>query len=181
MILSIVILALVTAQRAGELVVATRNTRRLRARGAIEVGAEHYPVIVGLHAAWLAGLWAIAWDRPASLAWLGVYLVLQALRAWTLASLGARWTTRIMILPGAPLVRRGPYRFLPHPNYVVVVGELAVLPLVFGLTTYALVFTLLNASILFVRIRAEDAALRGGPGAPAPGSGPPGSRPPRSE
>jgi methyltransferase len=163
MTLSILILALVTLQRLGELVLARRNTRRLLARGAIEAGAEHYPILVGLHAAWLAGLWWIAWDRPADLAWLGVYVVLQVLRVWTLASLGERWTTRIITLPGAPLVRRGPYRFLPHPNYLVVAGEIATLPIVFHLWVYAAVFSLLNASILWVRIRAEARALRGEP------------------
>jgi methyltransferase len=162
MILSIVILALVTLQRGGELVLARRNTRRLLARGAVEVGAEHYPIMVGLHGAWLVGLWAFAWDRPADLLWLGLYLILQALRVWTIASLGERWTTRIIALPGAPLVRRGPYRFLPHPNYAVVAGEIAVLPLVFHLWIYAAVFTALNASLLWIRIRAEDAALRRG-------------------
>lgn len=160
MILSIVILALVSAQRLGELALARRNTRRLLARGAVERGAGHYPVIVALHAAWLAGLWLLAWDRPARLPWLAVYALIEGLRVWTLASLGDRWTTRIITLPGAPLVRRGPYRFLPHPNYLVVVGEIAVLPLVFGLPLYALVFSALNAAVLWVRIRAENAALR---------------------
>ncbi|MFC3070132.1 isoprenylcysteine carboxyl methyltransferase family protein [Phenylobacterium soli] len=160
MTLSIVILALVTLQRLGELVLARRNTRRLLARGAVEVAPEHYPVLVGLHFAWLAGLWWWGWDRPADLRWLAVYLVLQALRVWTLVSLGERWTTRIIVLPGAPLVRRGPYRILPHPNYAVVVGEIAVLPLVFDLPVYAAVFSALNASILWVRIRAEGRALK---------------------
>jgi methyltransferase len=160
MILSILILALVTAERLGELAFARRNTLRLLARGAVETGARHYPLIVLLHAAWLAGLWGLAWNRPASLGWLAVYLVVQVLRAWTLLSLGERWTTRILTLPGEALVRRGPYRFTPHPNYVVVVLEIAVLPLVFGLTTYAVVFTLLNASLLAVRVAAEEAALR---------------------
>ena len=159
MTLSIVILALVTAQRLGELILARRNTLRLLARGAVESGARHYPVVVALHAAWLAGLWLLAWDRPTNLGWLVAFLVLQLLRIWVIASLGDRWTTRIIVLPDAPLVRRGPYRFLPHPNYVVVAGEMLVLPLVFGLTAYGLSFFLLNAAVLWVRIRAEDAAL----------------------
>lgn len=159
MILSVAILGLVSAQRAGELALAARNTRRLRARGAFEVGAAHYPLIVALHAAWLAGLWALAWNRSASLVWLGVYAALQGLRIWTLASLGARWTTRILVLPGEALVRRGPYRVLAHPNYAVVAAEVAVLPLVFGLVAYAAVFSLLNAAVLAVRIRSEAAAL----------------------
>ena len=160
MILSIAILGLVTAQRLGELVLARRNTKALLARGGEERGGEHYPLIVGLHAAWLAGLWVLAWDRPASLAWLTAYLVLQGLRAWVLGSIGSRWTTRIIVVPGETLVRRGPYRFLPHPNYAVVAGEIAVLPLVFGLAGYAAAFSVLNALVLWVRIRAESAALR---------------------
>jgi methyltransferase len=159
MTLSIVILALVTAQRLGELVLARRNTARLLARGATESGAAHYPLIVALHAAWLAGLWLFAWDRPANLLWLAAFLALQALRVWVIASLGARWTTRIITLPDEPLVRRGPYRFLTHPNYLVVAGEMLVLPLVFGLLAYGLLFFALNAAVLWIRIRAENAAL----------------------
>jgi methyltransferase len=159
MILSVLILALVTAQRLGELVVARRNTRRLLAEGGVERGAPHYPLMVGLHAAWLAGLWLLAWDRPANLAWAWVYVALEGLRIWVLASIGGRWTTRIIVVPGETLVRRGPYRFVPHPNYLVVVGEIAVLPLVFGLTGYAVVFTLLNGSLLWLRIRTENEAL----------------------
>jgi methyltransferase len=160
MILSIVILALVTAQRLGELVIARRNTARLLADGGVERGAGHYPLMVGLHAAWLVGLWVLAWDRPANVAWLAAYLALEVFRTWVLASIGRRWTTRIIVVPGETLVRKGAYRFLPHPNYLVVAGEIAVLPLVFGLTAYALVFSLLNAAMLWLRIRAEDAALR---------------------
>jgi methyltransferase len=160
MILPVAILTLVTAQRLGELVVARRNTKRLLAQGGVEHGAGHYPLIVALHAGWLAGLWALAWDRPANLAWLGAYLALQVLRAWVLLSIGARWTTRIIVVPGETLVRMGPYRFIRHPNYAVVAGEIAVLPMIFGLWGYALVFSLLNAAVLWVRIRAEGAALR---------------------
>jgi len=161
MIGAVVVLALVTAQRLGELALARRNTARLLAQGGVEHGAAHYPVIVALHAAWLAGLWVLAWDRPIQPGWLAAYLVLQALRAWVLLSLGRRWTTRIIVVPGETLVRRGPYRFLPHPNYLVVAGEIAVLPLVFGLPLYALAFSVLNALVLAVRIRAESRALRG--------------------
>lgn len=159
MTLSIIILALVTLQRLGELVLAQRNTGRLLARGAVEVGARHYPLIVGLHGAWLAGLWALGWDQPVSLAWLALFIVLQLLRVWVIATLGERWTTRIVVLPGASLVRRGPYRFLDHPNYAVVVAEIAVLPLAFGLSTFAIVFSILNAAVLWIRIRAESRAL----------------------
>ena len=160
MILSIVVLALVTLQRGGELVLARRNTRRLLAKGAVEVGARHYPLIVLLHALWLGGLWVLAWNRSVNLAWLAVFIVLQAGRVWVLATLGERWTTRIIVMPGAPLVRKGPYAFLSHPNYVVVAGEILALPLAFGLVAYGLIFTALNAAILYVRIRAETTALK---------------------
>lgn len=161
MTLSIVILALVTVQRLGELVLARRNTRRLLSMGGVESGAGHYPLIVGLHSAWLLGLAILAWDRPANLIWLGVFVLLQLARVWVIATLGGRWTTRIITLPGEPLVRRGPYRFLSHPNYVVVAAEIAVLPVVFGLNGYAVVFSLLNAAVLAIRIRAESRALNG--------------------
>ncbi len=160
MILSVVVLSLVTAQRLGELVLARRNTQRLRVRGAIEVGAGHYPFIVALHAAWLIGLWFLAWDRPLILWLLTLFIGLQAARVWVFATLGGRWTTRIIILPGEPLVRRGPYRFLSHPNYVVVAAEILVLPLAFGLAWYALIFSLLNAALMAVRISVETQGLR---------------------
>ena len=116
MTLAVVVLALVTAQRIGELVLAERNTRQLRRQGAVETGAGHYPLIVALHAAWLLGLWVLAWDRPVNLPLLAVFVALQTARVWVIATLGSRWTTRIITLPGAPLVRKGPYRFLSHPN-----------------------------------------------------------------
>ena len=156
---AVIILALVTAQRLGELVLANRNTRRLLARGGTESGAGHYPLIVGLHLAWLAGLWFLAWDAAIQPAWAFVYLGLQALRAWILLSLGRRWTTRIITVPGETLVRRGPYRFARHPNYLLVAAEIAVLPLVFGLVLYSVLFFLVNAAPMWVRIRAEDRAL----------------------
>jgi methyltransferase len=165
MTLAGLILGLVTLQRLGELVLSKRNTDRLRAQGAYEVAAGHYPLIVVLHAAWLAGLWyLVVWRAPdtdVSWAWLGVFLVLQALRVWVIATLGPRWTTRIIVLPGAPLVAHGPYRFVSHPNYCIVAAEILVLPLVFGLVWYGIVFSLLNAAVLLIRIRAEEAALRG--------------------
>jgi methyltransferase len=163
MTLAALILGLVTLQRLGELVLARRNTDRLRAQGAHEVAAGHYPLIVGLHAAWLAGLWYfVVWrgpDMAVSLIWLGVFVVLQVLRVWVIATLGPRWTTRIIVLPGAPLVAAGPYRFVSHPNYCVVAAEILVLPLVFGLVGYGIVFSILNAAVLWIRIRAEAAAL----------------------
>ncbi|MGZ8369803.1 MAG: isoprenylcysteine carboxyl methyltransferase family protein [Caulobacteraceae bacterium] len=160
MILSIAILTFVTTQRLGELWLARRNTARLLAKGAHEVGAGHYPLIVGLHASWLAGLWWLAWDRSVIWPWLAVFAVLQALRVGVLATLGERWTTRIIVLPGTSLVKRGPYRFFSHPNYLIVVGEIAALPLAFGLIWLAAVFSLLNLLVLTIRIRAENRELK---------------------
>ncbi|ANK84419.1 MULTISPECIES: isoprenylcysteine carboxyl methyltransferase family protein [unclassified Rhizobium] len=157
---SIALLTFVTLQRLGELVLARRNTAALRARGAREVAPEHYPMMVALHAAWIIGLWLLAPGRPVEPFWLAIFMGLQALRLWVLATLKDRWTTRIVILPGVPLVSSGPYRFLRHPNYVVVVGEIAILPLTFGLPVYATVFSLFNAAILHVRVKAENAALK---------------------
>ncbi len=157
---ALILLSFVTLQRGAELVLAERNTRRLLAAGAIEAAPAHYPLIVGLHAAWLLGLWILAIDAHLRLGWLALFVLLQLLRIWVIASLGGRWTTRIIVTQGAGLVRRGPYRFLAHPNYVIVAGEIAVLPLVFGLAWYAFLFSLANAALLTIRIRAENAALR---------------------
>ena len=156
-----VIMALVTLQRLSELVIARRNTKRLLAQGAIEYGAGHYPAMVTMHAAWLAMLWLSVGERPVNWLLLGVFAVLQALRVWVLVVLGPRWTTRIIVLPGAALIARGPFRWVSHPNYCVVTAELAVLPLTFGLTWIAVLFTLLNAAMLYVRIGAEARALNG--------------------
>lgn len=161
MIPAVVLLALVTAERLAELWLARRHTTGLLMRGAIEVGAAHYPLIVGLHALWLAGLWWFGWDRPLDAAWLAIFIGLQGLRGWVLLTLGRRWTTRIIVVPGERLVTGGPYRFMAHPNYLVVVGEIAVLPLCLGLPWFALAFSAANAAILAVRIRAESAALMG--------------------
>ncbi|MBI3435484.1 MAG: hypothetical protein HY056_10465 [Proteobacteria bacterium] len=147
------------AQRLGELVLARRNTARLRAAGAIEHGRGHYPCIVALHAAWLAGLWLLGRDQEADRWLLAVFVLLQAARAWVIASLGARWTTRVIVLADAPLVRHGPYRLLRHPNYAIVAAEIAVVPLMLGLPEFAAVFFLLNAALLAWRIRVETTAL----------------------
>jgi methyltransferase len=157
--LNLVILALVTLQRIGELWLSNRNTRRLLARGAREHAPAHYPLIVALHTAWLACLWWFGLSQPIDGFWLGTFVLIEIARIWVLYSLGPRWTTRIIILPEAPLVSRGPYRFVNHPNYAVVIAEIAVLPLVFGLWQVALIFSLLNAAMLTVRIREENRAL----------------------
>jgi len=159
LILNIVILGLVTLQRLGELWLSKRNTRRLLASGAHEYAPEHYPLIVAVHALWLASLWWLAPSRPVDGFWLALFVLIELARIWVLGTLGPRWTTRIIVLPDAPLVRRGPYRFVNHPNYWVVVSEIAVLPLVFGLWKVALLFTLLNAAVLAIRIRKENEAL----------------------
>jgi methyltransferase len=159
--ISVALLVLVTAQRLAELVIAKRNTAALMARGAVEHGAGHYPAMVLMHAAWLIGLWLFAAGLEPNLPLAALYMLLQAFRVWTLASIGGRWTTRIIVLPGETLVAKGPYRFMRHPNYAVVVAEILVLPLVFGLNAYAILFSVLNALMLGVRISAEEEALAG--------------------
>ena len=156
---AILILGFVTLQRLAELWLAERNRRRLLGQGASEYGAGHYALIVAVHAAWLAALWWWAPGRPISIPLLAAFAALQAARAWIIATLGERWTTRIIVLSGAPLVTRGPYRFVDHPNYIVVVLEIAVLPLVFGLWQIAVVLRLFKAIILTIRIREENRAL----------------------
>lgn len=159
MSLASLILALVTLQRCGELALARRNTAKLKARGAIEVAADHYPLLVSVHAAWLIALWVWGRNQDVNLAALSAFVVLQGLRLWVLATLGSRWTTRIIVLPGAPLVTSGPYRYFAHPNYAVVVAEIALLPLALHLPLLALVFTVANTGVLAIRIRAETRAL----------------------
>ena len=158
-------------QRLGELALSARNTARLRAQGAVEFGAGHYPIMVALHAAWLTTLAWGGYDRPVDLGWLGLFVVLQAARVWVIASLGRRWTTRVLLVAGAPPVSRGPYRWLRHPNYLVVALEIAVVPLAFGLPWVALAFTLANAALLGWRIRLENQVLARAVGAgPRPGA-----------
>lgn len=155
-----IVILLVAAQRLGELVYARRNTRRLLAEGAQETGAVHYPLLVGLHVLWLVALVLfVPPEQPPNWWLLAAFLGLQGLRVWVIASLGRFWTTRIITLPEAPLVRRGPYRFVRHPNYLVVVGEIAVLPLAFAAWEIALIFSLANAAVLALRIRSEEQAL----------------------
>jgi methyltransferase len=153
------ILAIVTLQRAGELVLSRYNTQRLLARGAVEIAPRHYPLIVAVHASWLISLWVFGHDQPVNVVALLFYLVLQGFRFWVMRTLGSRWTTRIIVLPQQPLVSAGPYRLLSHPNYAVVTGEIALLPLGLGLPLLAVVFTILNAAVLAIRIRAENRAL----------------------
>lgn len=153
------LLLFVTAQRLLELVYARGNEARLRASGAVEVGAAHYPAIVALHASWLIMLWLIGRDQPLQPVWTGLYLLLQLGRAWVLATLGRRWSTRVFVVPGETLVARGPYRFVSHPNYVVVACEIFVLPLALGLPVLCVVFGIANLAVLWWRIRVEGRAL----------------------
>lgn len=166
MIGAIALLGFVTVERLAELFLAKRNTARLLERGAVEMAPAHFPLILALHVVWLGGLWLLAWDRPIEWIWLAFFAALQVLRGWVLVTLGKRWTTRIIVLSGAPLVKTGPYRFLDHPNYAVVIGEIAVLPLVFGLPWYALAFSILNGIVMVIRISAENAALNGASNTP---------------
>jgi methyltransferase len=160
MTLPAAVLLLVALQRAAELALAARNTRRLRALGAIETDRHGYPWFVVLHGAWLASLWlAVLADAAASWPLLGLYGTLQLARLWSIASLGRYWTTRILTLPGAPLVATGPYRWLRHPNYLIVTAEIAVLPLAFGALALALVFSAANFVLLARRIAIEERAL----------------------
>lgn len=171
MLEAVLLLAFVTAQRLGELVYARANEARLRAAGAVEIGAPHYPAIVALHAVWLVTLWGLGWTHPLQWGWTALYLVLQFGRVWVLATLGRRWTTRVFVQPGEHLVARGPYRFVSHPNYLVVTLEIFVLPLALRLPWLSLLFGLINMAVLAWRIRVEGRALArftaSGPGRPA--------------
>jgi methyltransferase len=155
-----VVLVAVAAQRLLELVWAKRNEAWLKAHGGVEAGAGHYPLFVLLHAAWLVAIWLRA-PAESMVSWplLIVFVLLQAARIWVIWSLGRYWTTRVITVADAPLVRRGPYRWVRHPNYLVVVAEIAVLPLAFGAWDVALAFSLLNGLLLAYRIRVEDRAL----------------------
>ncbi len=154
--------------RAMELVYARHNTRRLIAAGGHEAGAGHYPAIVALHAAWLLSIVTLIPATATPNAWLlGAFGVLQLLRIWVIASLGRFWTTRIITVPGEPLIRRGPYKICRHPNYAVVAAEIAILPMAFGAWAIALIFTALNGVLLWHRIQVENTALAARTGGPA--------------
>jgi methyltransferase len=151
-------LAFIIVQRLSELVIAKVNTKRLLARGAYEVGVGHYPVMIAMHSIWIGCLLFFGYGEAVSYGWLTIFALLQVLRIWILGTLGARWTTRIIILP-EPLVVRGPFRFLKHRNYTLVVAEIIVAPMVLNLVWVAVVFTVLNAAMLWVRIGVEGRAL----------------------
>lgn len=167
-----VLLPIVALQRGAELVLARRNTSRLRALGAVEIDRRGYPWFIVLHGAWLVCLWVlIPADATASWPLLAVYGGLQLARLWVIVSLGRYWTTRILILPGVPLIATGPYRYLRHPNYVVVAAEIAVLPLAFGAIGVAVAFSAANFLLLARRIGIEEHALAPRRRAPAARTG----------
>jgi len=154
------IIALVALERLIELALSVHNTRKLKAEGGIETGAGHYPLFVLLHGSWLLAIALLTPKMAPVNLWLfATFILLQCGRIWVIASLGKYWTTRIITMPGAPLVKKGPYRFLRHPNYVIVTCEIAVLPLVFGDWQIAVLWSLANAALLCWRIRIEDATL----------------------
>ena len=164
-VLLVVGVTLVALQRLLELAYSRRNEIRLRARGAVERGAGHYPVMVSMHTLWLVSTLVEGFLRGAEIpAWwplpLAAFLLVQPLRYWAISSLGMNWNTRILVVPGGKLVRGGPYRYFPHPNYVVVAVEVLTFPLIFGAWITAVVFSLLNAALLYVRIKTENRALR---------------------
>ena len=160
-----VLVALVALERLAELVVSRRNAAWSLARGAVEHGRGHYPVMVLLHCGFLVAMLVEAWVRrpevPPALAWsmLGLVMLSQALRWWCIATLGPRWNTRVLVVPGLAPVDAGPYRLLRHPNYVAVVVEGGALPMVHLSWVTAVGFTVANALLLRTRIRVEDAAL----------------------
>ncbi|AWB92129.1 isoprenylcysteine carboxyl methyltransferase family protein [Aeromicrobium chenweiae] len=170
-----ILVGLVALERVAEMIVSRRNAAWSFARGGIESGQRHFPVMVALHTVFLAGMLVEAWwrrpDVPASLAWTMLVVVIgcQVGRWWCIWALGPHWNTRVIVVPGTPPVRRGPYRVLSHPNYVVVVVEGIALPMVHDAWITAVVFTVLNAALLTERLRVEKAALRTLPAAQSTG------------
>jgi methyltransferase len=150
----------IAVERLVELIISRRNTVRLRAAGATEFGRAHYPFMIAFHATWLAALWFFGRHQNVDRILLAIFILLQVARVWVIASLGSRWTTRIIVMPGAPLESRGPYRLMRHPNYAIVIAEIAVAPLALGLPVLAVIFSLINAALLFWRIVIENAALK---------------------
>jgi methyltransferase len=171
------LLAYVALERVLELVLSARHARRLLAAGAVEHGRSHFPLFVALHALWpLALLLEVAAGHarpgPGWWAWLTLFAAAQVLRFASMAALGGRWTARVIVLPGAPLSRRGPYRWLRHPNYLAVIAELIAAPLLFGAWRTALGATVVNLAALWIRVRVEERSLGIGPGASAPSAAP---------
>ncbi len=159
--IAVALVALVVCERLAELVISARNQKRLIASGGIEIGAAHYPYMVLLHVAWMGAIvaWVAAGDVRVSAPMVVAHVLVELARVWVMTSLGPYWTTRIITVPDAPLIARGPYRFVRHPNYVVVTIEIALLPVALGAWWIALLFSILNALMLRVRIAAENEAL----------------------
>jgi methyltransferase len=163
--LYLLLLAAVALERGAELLLSARNARLARARGGVESGQGHYPVMAIFHGVFLAAcaLEVVLLRRPfpGVVGWIALAVAVgaQALRYWAIATLGWRWNTRIVVVPGAAPVTGGPYRLVRHPNYVAVIAEMLALPLVHWAWVTALVFSLGNAWLLRVRIRAEEQAL----------------------
>ena len=156
---------LVAVQRLLELWYSRRNERRLRARGAVERGSGHFPAMVAIHTLWLVSTLVEGLLRgPEPPVWwpvpLAAFLLVQPLRYWAILTLGVNWNVRVLVVPGGKLVKNGPYRYFPHPNYVVVAVEVLTFPLIFGAWITAVVFSLLNAALLYVRIKTENRAMR---------------------
>jgi len=153
-----VFMGVVTIQRLAELLWARRNSTRLLTAGGIEFGRAHYPLMVAVHASWLGAMWAAGRGHAVDSLFVIAYVALQAGRFWVLITLGCRWTTRVIVIPGLQPLTRGPYRLVNHPNYWIVAGEIAVVPLALGLPLYAILFSLLNFIVLAIRIPIENAA-----------------------
>lgn len=153
------LIGFVALQRLAELAWSARNARIMLARGGVAFGEAHYPVLVAVMVMWLATLALFDAAHPVSRAWLAVFVLLQLARVWVLATLRERWTTRVIVVPGLPLVRSGPYRFLRHPNYWIVLAEIVVVPLCVGLWWHAALFAVAVGAVLWVRIRCEEKAL----------------------
>lgn len=156
---------LVAVQRLLEVWYSRRNERRLRARGAVERGSGHFPAMVAIHTLWLVSTLVEGLLRgPEPPVWwpvpLAAFLLVQPLRYWAILTLGVNWNVRVLVVPGGKLVKNGPYRYFPHPNYVVVAVEVLTFPLIFGAWITAVVFSLLNAALLYLRIRTENRALK---------------------
>lgn len=155
-----ILVALIAVQRLIELIISRINTRRLLASGGVEHGAAHYPIMVAVHMAWLICLFVfVPAEANLNPALFVLFLLLQAARVWVISALGPYWTTRVITVPNAPLVRQGPYRWLRHPNYMIVVAEIAVVPLIVGAWHIALIFSIANAIVLWRRLRTENAVL----------------------
>lgn len=151
-------LAYIIAERLIELPIANRNTKRLKAAGGVEYSPGHYPLIVAVHVGWIASMVWFGHDNPVNWVWLGVYAVLQIIRIYIIGTLGRRWTTRIIVLPDEQKVTKGPFAVVPHPNYLLVICEILVAPLVLGLWEVAAIFGALNAAVLVIRVSAEERA-----------------------